>query len=83
MSVITCVCGNLLPDIYECDTEGFTANQIKIFGCMDQEYYEPGEGRSILECERCGALAIEHPRITSSVKFYLPENGKFNNLFTR
>lgn len=80
MANLLCACGNILSDTCGTDAEVFTEDQI-----TDSDYpyecYLPGDGRSILECEKCGALAIEDPIGSNMVIFYLPDNDKFNKLF--
>lgn len=76
MGKIRCVCDNIISDVYGWHAESFTEDMIGI-----EDAYDPGEGRSILECNKCGCLIIEDPIGTCRVKFYLPENKKFNRLF--
>jgi hypothetical protein len=86
MVVLKCICGNLLFDTCESDGEAFTEDQgvsVTKIGEFEDEYYPVGEGRDILECEKCGALAIEDPLDSAYVKYYLPESKKFNGLFKR
>ncbi len=78
MGKLACICGNILSDTCGSGGEAFEENQMN-----ENEFYLAGEGRSILECEECGALAIEYPIESSYVKYYLPENGKFNGLFRK
>lgn len=76
MGKLRCVCENILSDTCGDDGEAFSQKD------MDKdEHYEAGMGRGILECEKCGALAIEDPKESCYVKYYIPENGKFNGLF--
>lgn len=81
MGNLSCICGNILSDICGCDVEAFTQDQIRSVDFNENDYFLVGEGKSILECKECGALAIEDPIDSCYVKFYLPENGKFNRLF--
>lgn len=79
---LKCLCGNLLGK----DSK----NQGKLFKKQinqgdeksgDNEVYFEGKGRWILECEKCGALAIQDHHLYSTYsKFYLPYNKKFNGL---
>ncbi len=69
MGKLKCICGNILSDT--CGANGYA---FKPDGAPDQE-------RSILECEKCGALSIEHPINSCYVLYYIPENKKFNMLF--
>lgn len=88
MGILKCICGNALYDTDGGDGEAFTEDQIIIADLnetdgVEDEVYSSGDGRSILECEECGALAIEDPLESCYVKYYLPENRKFNGLFKR
>jgi hypothetical protein len=86
MGKLLCICGNILSDTCGCDGEAFTEDQmiktdLNETDGFEDEVYIAGDGRSIFECEKCGALAIEDPINSPMVKFYQPENGKFNKLF--
>lgn len=85
MGKLACICGNILSDVCGNDAEAFREDQIEIITRIgfedDIECYESGDGRGILECEECGSLAIEDPMNSNTVKFYIPENRKFNKLF--
>lgn len=81
MAKLLCICGNILSDVCGYDAEAFSENSIELIEGTQEYAFIPGDGRSILECEKCGALAIEHPFETCFVQFYLPENGKYNDLF--
>jgi len=74
MGKLKCLCDYILSDTCGDDGEAFSD---------ELETYHPGEGRSILECPKCGTLAIEDPKESCFVKFYKPDNGQFNALFRR
>lgn len=90
MSKLNCICGNQISFVT-------SPNEQTGFLLTDQgmdELYSKNEdskpiffsdiherGRHILECFKCGRLAINHPEINSnSVKWYNPEDGKSGNL---
>jgi len=81
MGKLACICGYILSDNCGCDGEAFSEDQIQFVGFNEDYYYPVSFGRSILECPHCGALAIEDPIETCYVKFYKPDNGKYNKLF--
>ena len=65
MGKLACICGNILSDTCGDDGEAFTEDQIQVTDLnetdgFEDEVYIAGEGRSILECEKCGALAYEN-----------------------
>jgi hypothetical protein len=74
MARIVCICGNHLSDACGDDGHCFSG---------DPGYFheDSNEYRGILECNECGTLAIEDPKNSCYVKWYKPENGKFNRLF--
>lgn len=83
MGKIQCLCGNVLHDTCGDDAEIFTEDQIVSVGFYENEYYSAGDGRSVLECEKCGRLLIEDPLGSCYVKYYAPDNGVFNKIFRR
>jgi hypothetical protein len=87
MGKLLCGCGNILSDVCGNDGEAFTEDmhkQIYKEGFdYEEDIYILGDGRSIIECVECGAIAIEDPIGTAHVKWYIPENRKFNQLFRK
>ncbi len=81
MGKLKCICGNILSDTCGDDGEAFTEDQAQEIDFHNDDCYFAGEGRSILECRKCGALAIEDPIDSCNVKFYEPENKQYNGLF--
>jgi hypothetical protein len=81
MGKIRCICDNILSDT--CGEDGEAFRQVDSYegSSAGFEVYREGDGRSILECNKCGCLLIEDPINSNTVKFYKPENGKFNKLF--
>lgn len=76
MGVLKCICGNLLYDTCGPDGEAFSEIQLD-----ENNKYEAGKGRGILECEKCGAISIENPINSCYVIYYIPENKQYNGLF--
>ncbi len=76
MGKLKCICGEILSDTCGDDAYAFTKYQ------LDQESEtQDAYNRGILECPKCGTLAIEDPINSYHVQYYKPENGKFNKLF--
>ena len=75
MGKLGCPCGNTLSNVcVPNDVEGIAFN-----------FYEKdfilGGGRTFWECKECGRLAFNHPGLRSStVKWYVPENGESGDL---
>lgn len=81
MGKIKCICDNILSDTCGDDGEAFKETDSYYDGSHGFECYKEGEGRSILECNKCGCLLIEDPIDSCFVKYYKPVNGMFNKIF--
>ncbi len=78
MGKFLCVCGNIVSDVCEPDTNlGF------LISSWDKDLSIPDRDRTVYECDKCGALAIEEPIGTCYHKFYIPEDKKSSELFKR
>jgi len=81
MGKVACICGNILSDNDYICGEAFKERDSVMDGFQETEYYIVGNGREILECNKCGTLRIEDPIGTCTGIYYKPENGQFNKLF--
>lgn len=76
MGKYMCICANIVSDTCVPDIGlGYLTSS------WDVESRIPDAHRTVYECEKCGALAIEHPFNGSTHKFYMPEDGSPANLF--
>ena len=81
MAKLTCPCGAQLSNVTSPNTiEGYMVNNMQLINQMG-ETIETLDlisiGRGIWECYECGRLAFDFPKIRdSTVKWYLPEDGK-------
>lgn len=77
MGKLECICGEILSDTCGEDAYAFTEHELDKIGDDERD----PDYRGILECPKCGTLAIEDPIDSCEVKFYKPDNCKFNKLF--
>jgi hypothetical protein len=81
MGNMACLCGNIISDVCGSHGEAFSEEQVESMGFYENEFFSRGCGRSVFECEKCGCLLIEDPIDSCKIKYYVPENKKFNKLF--
>ena len=78
MGKYKCICGNVVSDVYEPDT-----NLGYLISSWDRDLGIQDRERTVHECDQCGCLSIEDPIGTCNHKFYKPHDGKSAELFIR
>ncbi len=78
MGKLKCICGNILSDTCHPDI-----NQGLLISSWDDENHNFENNYEVMECDKCGALAIEYPKNSPEVKWYIPFDGKCLNLFKK
>lgn len=82
MGKLLCICNYIMSTTCGEDGEAFKYDDDDYISEAGFECYKAGDGLSIMECPRCGTLAIDDPhRQKGYVLYYKPENGKYNKLF--
>jgi len=80
MSKLKCKCGNIISAVTN-QSEGVLITSSD----LSNDNFDLSEiSRDILECPKCGRLAISYPNKHDwKVKFYVPENDKDSRLINR